>query len=558
GRVLGEVNVTYTNGQSMTVGYFYFVMQPSYINGGLKIEQQVYVEQFEDLANMIKNQSGKIDEDVVVMIGKLGDISQQIEENDIVTKPEFKDTTGDLGIFRQYDKEIMEKMKNEFEERGVNALNVMRTNKFQFLNEAINFILNNFKTVKNIYIPPGEYRINNPVIIEESNITLNFGSLAVLNFESPETLDATNTSKVFVFEIGSKLKGVDRLKITGNLLIKKNGQLPFKLGVLLINRFSLINTPVSDMYAESIRSESLEIGIESGFSWGLKFSNLRIHNSEEFIISNSQTNNVLFSRCSFVNFSKGATYFNTEGMEFSSCEFANASETVKIVHNINQSSIIFSNPYIENIISDTNEPDFIRIGNYNNKVKSSLTVTGGKVTDKYAIIRNSDLVAPALNIVNPMGGDYVYQTNNDGATERVFLEDFSFSRKYSNITERDIVKKFDGTSDVKFTDAWGGGGVTQQYLSDKGCLNVKSDAANNGIKVGNLTKDETYTLIYSFDSNLIIKNGDLSASKLEKTGNIRYLSFKANNTDLRFFLEKGQEVNFYKLAVAKGIKFPYI
>ncbi|MGY3766952.1 BppU family phage baseplate upper protein, partial [Vagococcus vulneris] len=41
GRVLGEVNVTYTNGQSMTVGYFYFVMQPSYINGGLKIEQQV-------------------------------------------------------------------------------------------------------------------------------------------------------------------------------------------------------------------------------------------------------------------------------------------------------------------------------------------------------------------------------------------------------------------------------------------------------------------------------------------------------------------------------------
>ncbi|RST96152.1 hypothetical protein CBF37_11230 [Vagococcus vulneris] len=163
--MLGEVNVTYTNGQSMTVGYFYFVMQPSYINGGLKIEQQVYVEQFEDLANMIKNQSGKIDEDVVVMIGKLGDISQQIKDNDIVTKPEFKDTTGDLGIFRQYDKEIMEKMKNEFEERGVNA------RWFGVIPDSdVTQTLNNALRNGDITLPPGNYQATKIHIPNNSNL----------------------------------------------------------------------------------------------------------------------------------------------------------------------------------------------------------------------------------------------------------------------------------------------------------------------------------------------------------------------------------------------------
>ena len=82
GRVLGEVNIQFTNGQSLTAGHFSFVMKPSYIDEGVEIAQRVYVERFEDLEGLLK------------------ETSEAIKNNDIVTKDDLtKVQSGFLGEF---------------------------------------------------------------------------------------------------------------------------------------------------------------------------------------------------------------------------------------------------------------------------------------------------------------------------------------------------------------------------------------------------------------------------------------------------------------------------
>lgn len=96
GQVLGEFDITFKNGQSLTAGYFSFVMKPSYINGNIEIEQQVYVEQFEDLKNLIGKQSEDINkilidmqEDIKESNAKVDELNAQIKDRDLVTKPEL-------------------------------------------------------------------------------------------------------------------------------------------------------------------------------------------------------------------------------------------------------------------------------------------------------------------------------------------------------------------------------------------------------------------------------------------------------------------------------------
>lgn len=94
GRVLGEVNIQFTNGQSLTAGHFSFVMKPSYIDDGVEIAQQVYVERFEDLEGLLK------------------ETSEAIKNNDIVTKDDLtKVQSGFLGEFNS-ESELKAKYPN--------------------------------------------------------------------------------------------------------------------------------------------------------------------------------------------------------------------------------------------------------------------------------------------------------------------------------------------------------------------------------------------------------------------------------------------------------------
>ena len=97
GQVLGEINVTYNNGQSLTAGYFSFVMKPSYVNGGIEIEQKVYVEQFEDLKNLIGKQSEDINEILLVMQEDIKESNAKVDEiKDLIVKNDvFKKTDGE-------------------------------------------------------------------------------------------------------------------------------------------------------------------------------------------------------------------------------------------------------------------------------------------------------------------------------------------------------------------------------------------------------------------------------------------------------------------------------
>lgn len=89
GRVLGEVSIQYSNGQSLIAGYFSFSVKQAEIDNDVDLKQKFYVERFEDLDNMITNQSKEIDKNVEEMETKVTDISKQIKDNDIVKKDEI-------------------------------------------------------------------------------------------------------------------------------------------------------------------------------------------------------------------------------------------------------------------------------------------------------------------------------------------------------------------------------------------------------------------------------------------------------------------------------------
>lgn len=90
GRVVGEIDITFENGQSLTAGHFSFIMKSSYINEGLEIEQQVYVERFEDLEGLLK------------------ETSEAIKNNDIVRKPELQVVENNKADKITVDKKISE------------------------------------------------------------------------------------------------------------------------------------------------------------------------------------------------------------------------------------------------------------------------------------------------------------------------------------------------------------------------------------------------------------------------------------------------------------------
>lgn len=192
GQVLGEINVTYNNGQSLTAGYFSFVMKSSYINGSIEIEQQVYVEQFEDLKNLIGKQSEDINKILVVMQeeidksnAKVDEIKDLIVKNDVYKKTDGEKLQKEL-IDGRYSK-MLDKHFSSLQARGdfwdesfarigvditfFGADEQLKDNATQ-INNAIKYAFEN--EYSRIFIPKGTFNIKakNLTILLKSGVSI--------------------------------------------------------------------------------------------------------------------------------------------------------------------------------------------------------------------------------------------------------------------------------------------------------------------------------------------------------------------------------------------------
>lgn len=239
GQVLGEIDITFKNGQSLTVGYFSFVMKPSFINGSIEIEQQVYVEQFEDLKNLIGKQSEDINKILVVMQedikesnAKVDEIKDLIVQNDVLKKAE----AGTFEEFREQDDTIISKMKNEFTDRGVNvkwfgAKGDGVTDDTDAIKKAVEFC----EQGKILYFPQGDYLTTDTIVIDKA-IHLNMQGKIICNHDKTGIRYlSSKTSGTFgaIYDNGITINS------SFNVIRKKEfSQISSSIGIEIVNCFN--------------------------------------------------------------------------------------------------------------------------------------------------------------------------------------------------------------------------------------------------------------------------------------------------------------------------------
>lgn len=185
GRVLGEVNIQFTNGQSLTAGHFSFVMKPSYIDDGVEIAQQVYVERFEDLEGVIGQQSENINgmldvinEDVKESNAKVDEIKDLIVQNDVLKKAE----AGSFEEFREQDDTIISKMKNEFTDRGVNVKWFCKCDGVYDDTENLKQVINIAKNLKTSIFIPEQAKLRITSTIDFTSLSVESAGTIIVDF----------------------------------------------------------------------------------------------------------------------------------------------------------------------------------------------------------------------------------------------------------------------------------------------------------------------------------------------------------------------------------------
>lgn len=117
GQVTCGVYVDYQNEEKTDNGYFTFGMRRSLIDKDMPELKKMYVSDFEDALKGIEELKEGIDKNVDNMKERIEVIEKLIKNNEVATKNEL----GTLEDFREFESDIITKMKNEFTERGVSV-----------------------------------------------------------------------------------------------------------------------------------------------------------------------------------------------------------------------------------------------------------------------------------------------------------------------------------------------------------------------------------------------------------------------------------------------------
>ena len=466
---------------------------------------------------------------------------------------------GNFDGFRPWDEKLIDKIKNEFSERGYN-IKWFGAVEGQFVDTIINNMIQTLWSEEKgltIFIPNGTFYTENSIVIDKSNVKIFGGGKS--NLEFSQTDNTIVAEKINMVSIG-KNDGdgeITRIIIDGVNFIRGIQSCDISVTCLDLNRTRKQATALTDSSFKNVRIYNFNLGLSCIFSWGLLFENIRFQNNSRPMQLDSQTNNVLFNRVSFVSFKDFIMMTNNEGIEMNSCEIANSTANYAI--SIFQSSLTMINPYIENI---TNK-ELIRVGNFNEASSSLIEIFGGKVTDSETIIKHNSSMPPKISITQTYGGDIKIQPTDVADSERTVITDYLLPNTFMKYKFSDLIVNFDGSVDVTFPKAWNNeGDFTQTYdtANRKKVITYSGvSSLTQGLLVNGTVKGEYYTVIYNINKSntMYFRNGAKPATLMKTFGEKDcYLLIKADSTSLRFEITGGQTIDLNKLIVLKGIKLP--
>lgn len=540
--------------QFSTRDFTYEITKNIYSDGikEVKKDGSTYIWTFEDLLRLLQEFKDSGETDFIVWFNEIKDqLSEDAAGNLMLLYQSLRDKTGSDNDFRPFESELsfMKRVYNESYDRGVNIRWFVEDGKS--LNDAINELLVAEHPPQSIVVPKGNYVIDGPIVINRS-VEIDFAKGAVLNIVN--IISTPNDGAYPIIDIGADVE-IGRVSIKGlNIAIPKIENLQ-TIGIR-INKNKSLNSPVVDCVINDVRVQGADVGIETAFCWGISFNDIRLQSCVQPLKLNSQTNNVSFNNCSFVSFLKSNTFWNCEGVAFNSCEFANADSSIKHANEMYQSSLIFTNTYIEYILNT--DVSFLKVGSYNDQLSSSVAFLGGKSTDSKVIILLSSSFPTDLFLIEPQSSLIEVKSFEDGQSQKSVVGKATVPSNMMNHTVANTIKKFDGTANIQLDNAYGGGNITKNFDSIGGKITIQNAGSDsNGIKIDGLIKGETYTFCYCSKTGLPFKNGDLLNSNLSETkGNIYYLPFVANSTTLRLLLDPSKSFEIEKLALIKGVAFP--
>lgn len=311
-----------------------------------------------------------------------------------------------------------------------------------------------------------------------------------------------------------------------------------------INQTNNINFSLTDSIFRDIRVEGFNIGLQSNYMWCNTFINVRLNGCTEPLILNSQSNQLMFLRCSLVSYKKAIKHTNCEGITYDTCNIANFNlasdpDATQGFMSLFQSNVTIINPYFELV-----DKGVLAVGGSGEVNKSSLSILGGKTTDDSVKIRvNGDDTKISLKGLNNKNGKDIYTLGNvsNVISPTIYLREIYLDNKQYN--KDNIIAKFDGNQAWPFGTY--GGGASNAISVDKGFKRVQMNGGvNTGFRMTNsLVVDEYYTLVYMVNKRAAtgtfrIHHGtDYQVLNIQNLGDnyeMRFVPFKAMGTNLDF------------------------
>lgn len=401
-----------------------------------------------------------------------------------------------------------------------------------------------------VFFPPGTYKLMSSLIIKSNVHLIGCGVSTILDFSSIVSGSGVK------FDSGAYVSGVT----LESFVIK------CALTVIGLDMSGTIAHNRVDNVFRSLQITGCDTGISMSYSWCNLFENLRITTGHRALNLNAQSNNNLFSRCSFGDMDTNLIMAsNADGNEFSSCEFYNASFASGAAVTLFQSRILISNPYIENIDSG----NFASVGTLAETTHSVLIIKGGITNSSVIITIGANDVNVAVEGLysgsNRVTINSILPTLNSTYVQRL---PFSVSSNDLSKINPQFVTKWYGNTPCPYA-AMGvvvGPWVVTTALTNKQYATISVDKDFAGIQLTNsdLVVGQPYVLAYALRSSTFVylKHSAVGNLFFQTQGQseelqVRYLPFIAETTDMSLYFEsKNVGVDIALIAIIKGSNFP--